>query len=239
MSSPIRGAGSGKISTGGASLHSAQQASNASTTALGEEVENRLFARVPPKLANPDAYADLLALLQWLEKRKRQIAILRGDKPEEYTLVLAEGGNAAIDADGVIFFGASLLRAYQDERAVLVGILAHEIGHRPKRWKEACYRQSESWTQAQIEQICRHEETRADLFAGMALAELGFPCHPLCEFLRRAGDGPRPHREYFPEAVRRDVIWGAWRRRMARMKARKRHFPKYHRGGTHADIGEY
>ena len=57
-----------------------------------------------------------------------------GDESEEYELHLADGTIGMIDGQGRFFLGAKFLMDYQDEEDVLVGVLAHEMGHRPKRW---------------------------------------------------------------------------------------------------------
>ena len=71
---------------------------------------------------------------------------------------------------------------YQEEEDVLVGVLAHEMGHRPKRWGEYM----EEPPVSRRASLRRHEETRADIFCAKALAELGLQVEPLVAFLKGA-----------------------------------------------------
>jgi len=89
-----------------------------------------------------------------------------------------------------------------------------------------------------MEYIACHEETRADIFAGKALAELGFDCEPLCEFLLVVA--AKPHREYLPAQDRAQVIRDAHAGRAYRAENRKKIFPGFDRmTAPKGDLGEY
>jgi hypothetical protein len=79
----------------------------------------------------------------------------------------------------------------------------------------------------QLYVMCKEEETKADYFAGRALAELGLPCQPLINFLMHVEEGPHP--EYFPARMRGDVIKEAHGQGAFRAKARKAMFPEMDR----------
>jgi hypothetical protein len=165
-----------------------------------------------------------------------KLARMAGDKEEDYLLALADGTIAMIDERGVIYVGAGFVAAFKRQLEVLIGAIAHEIGHRPKRWTE--YQSRRQLSVKEIEYICRHEETRADIFAGKALAELGMECEPLCQFLARVAD--KPHREYFPADVRAQVIRDAHAGRTYRVENRRKIFPGFDRmTRPKGDLGEF
>jgi hypothetical protein len=161
---------------------------------------------------------------------------MAGDADEDYSIVLADGTIAMIDAEGNIFVGAGFLASFGDVPEVLVGALAHEIGHRPKRWGDTKVKRQLS--REEIEYICRHEETRADIFAGKALAEMGLSPDPICDFLSAVEE--KPHPEYFPAAVRGEVIREAHAGRTYRADNRRKMFPGYDRmASPKGHLGEY
>jgi hypothetical protein len=194
---------------------------------VGEQVQQALFARPKPVLLDPAQFPMLAEQMRVLNKYKKKLAQLAGDDESEYTLHLADGTIAQIDEKGNIFVGAQFLAAAKDKPELLVGVLAHEIGHRPKRWKN--YRVRRELTKDDLEALCRHEETRADLFSGKALAEMDLSCDPLIEFLMRHGQGANPHPEYFPPEVRASVIRDAHTSRTYARESRKKLFPDYER----------
>ncbi len=203
---------------------------------VGQQVQQTLFGRARPPLLDPAEHPALADVLAMLRRYLGKLARLAGDKEEDYLLALADGTIAMIDASGIIYVGAGFVSAYRRRPEVLIGALAHEVGHRPKRWGE--YRTQRQLTAKEIQYICRHEETRADIFAGKALAELGFDCEPLCEFLARVAD--KPHPDYFPADVRAQVIRDAHAGRTYRVDNRKKIFPEFDRmTGAKGDLGEF
>ena len=162
-----------------------------------------------------------------LSPYKRKISNLMGDHEDEYDILLAEGGNAMIDGNGIIYLGEHFLAAHANNLSVLIGALAHEIGHRPKRWKNERYQMKRQLTLPEKQAICRFEETRADIFAGKALAELDLDPEALIEFLERAETHPHP--EYFPAKVRGEVIREAYSERRYRTEQRRKLFRRYDR----------
>src|SRR4051812_7845690 len=145
---------------------------------LGRQVQHELFGRKKPRELDPDD-VDCAALLARLHAYRKKIARIAGDEEDDYSLALADGTIAMIDATGKIFVGKQFLLTSTLE--LQVGVISHEIGHRPKRWDE--YRQAQPRTKDELHELCRTEETYADFFAGRALAELGFPADPVCDFL--------------------------------------------------------
>lgn len=192
---------------------------------VGQQVQQTLFGKAKPAVLDPAQHPELMAQLQQLNKFRKKLATMAGDREEDYSVALADGTIAMIDEQGVIYVGAKFLAAFGDTPEVVVGALAHEIGHRPKRWGQ--YRVRRQLNREEMEYICRHEETRADIFAGKALAELGMSCEPLVEFLQAIEE--KPHPEYFEAKVRAEVIREAHAGRTYRAEARRKLFPGFDR----------
>ncbi len=167
----------------------------------GEQVQNNLFGKKKPAVLDPDD-ADTATLMARLHAYRKKLARLVGDPEADYDLVLAEGTIAMIDDKGLIYVGKSFLMDNSENLDLQVGVLAHEIGHRPKRWAE--YYSQPPTSKEETEELCRLEETRADYFAGYALAQLGLRIEPMCAFLKSIEEEPHP--EYFPAVLRADTI---------------------------------
>jgi len=201
---------------------------------VGEQVQDSLFGRPKPQILDQDD-ADCAALMARLHTFRKRLARLVGDEPGEYDLLLAAGTIASIDKDGVVYIGRDFLLSHAQDFALQLGVLAHEIGHRPKRWAE--YKKEQPRTKEDVEQLCRLEETRADYFAGYALAQLKYSAEPLCAFLERIQQHPHP--EYFSAELRGRTIregYDAGRRRTQNLS---KFFPELQRMTSAAgDLGE-
>ena len=192
---------------------------------LGQQVQQELFGKKKPKEVPEDK--DTAAQMARLHAYKGKLARLAGDDENDYSLALAEGTIAMIDAKGKIYIGKSFLLENADHVDLLVGVMAHEIGHRPKRWAE--YRDAQPRTRAELAELCRTEETYADFFAGRALAELGMSPELICAFLMKLEDGHEdtsPHPEYFPAKLRADVIREGHSDGARKSETRKKMFPE-------------
>lgn len=206
----------------------AKQAEN-----LGQQVQDELFGKKKPKVVDSDD-ALLSAQLARLHAFRKKLARLVGDDEDDYQLVLAEGTIAMIDARGRIYVGKRFLQVFADQLEVQVGVLAHEIGHRPKRWAE--YRATAPRSREELERLCRTEETYADYFAGRALAELGLAVEPVCRFLVAVAEHPHP--EYFPAALRVDVIKEGFADGRRKSELRRKMFPELaRRVSARGDLG--
>ncbi len=201
---------------------------------VGEQVQSSLFGKKKPPILEVDD-AHLAAQMARLHGFRKRLARLCGDEEDDYDLTLAGGTIAMIDAQGLIYIGKAFLLAHADNLDVLVGVLAHEIGHRPKRWSE--YKQHAQLSREDMEKLCRTEETRADYFAGRALAELGLSADPLCAFLLEVQD--QPHPEYFAAPLRADVIREGFSDGHRQSRNRAKFFPEFARarGGGKFDLG--
>ncbi len=185
-----------------------------------DELQTILFGTVRPKVLDLANFPELAQAFRFLKKFKTKLAAFGGDRDDDYDLQLAEGANACVDRHGTIFIGEGLLK--HGEPALVVGVLAHEVGHRPKTWRK---HQKEALNRQALLQLAREEEAKADKAAGRALAELGISCEPLCTYLQRHGNFEKPPENYFPVEVRIEMIREAHAAQKARRTATKRLFP--------------
>ncbi len=200
---------------------------------VGDQVQNDLFGKPKPKVVLDDS-ADVAAQMARLHAYRKKLARLAGDEEDTYDLVLAEGTIAMIDAFGRIYVGKRFLLDHAENVALQVGVLAHEIGHRPHRWAE--YREERKLTNEDRLRLCRLEETRADYFAGRALAELALPCDPLCAFLLVVAQLPHP--EYFSAKMRAEVVREGYGDGARRSKQLRAMFPELARAtSAKGDLG--
>lgn|SRR3989338_593887 len=204
-------------------------------TSVSEQVEDSLFGKRRPPLLEEDEFPEAAQVLAQLDKYRKKIVRLIGDPETDYYLQLAAGTIAMIDAHGMIMVGIQFLMKFKDNMPVLVGAIAHEIGHRPKRWAE--YKEQKPLNIRELHELCRYEETRADLFAGRALAELGMSCEPMIQFLKDLEEGPHP--EYFPAKMRADMIREGFREQSSKAKTRKKFWPKLEKIAPKGHIGDF
>jgi hypothetical protein len=197
---------------------------------LHTQVERELFSRRMPAVVEDDDFAAVMGLLtSW----KNRLARLAKEPEESFRVRLCDGTMAMIDASGLIVFGRSFLRAHAGNVPLLVGVLAHEIGHRPRRWQ---HNKDTAASAAEVQRICRSEETQADWFAGAALAEFGLSAEPMCELLLSLGDGSGSH-QYFPANVRVDVVREAHEAHARKSRVRKEFFPSLDKHAARYQIG--
>ena len=203
------------------------QASGQSAQAaeVGQQVQKTLFGKPKPPVLDLAKFPHLAEQMKLLHRYRKKLATMAGDEEDDYDLCLADGTIAMIDEEGLIYVGAGFLEACKDNPEVLIGVLAHEIGHRPKRWRE--YDTRRQVTREEMQALCREEETRADIFAGKALAEMNLSCEPLADFLSEVQQ--KPHPEYFDAKTRGEVIRDAHAGRAYRSDNRKKLFPEFDR----------
>lgn len=205
---------------------------------VGQQVQTTLFGRAKPPVFDAAKFPELASVLSMLNRYRRKLAAFAGDHEDDYNIVLADGTIAMIGEDGTIYMGAGFLAAFANKPEVLVGALAHEIGHRPKQWGTKRFAVKREMTHNEMHDLCKHEETRADIFAGTALAELGMSCEPLVEFLLKLEKGPHP--DYFPAKVRGEVIREAHESRAYRASQQNKLFPRHRRmTSSKGHIGDF
>jgi hypothetical protein len=236
MSRRIEGGVSPQLNTNiSSSTSTAAQAQ--SIPSVREQMVDALFRRTKPRSLDEEAFPELAEVLAMLRRFARKLAVMAGDDEGDYRVTLVESGIAMVDEHGEIGFGAGFLASQRDRRELLIGVLAHEIGHRPKRWAE--YKVRRELDVEELQALCRHEETRADIFSGKGLAELSLSCDPLCNFLL-ATETATPHPEYHPADVRAEVIRDAHAGRAYRVENRRKLFPEFDRArSVKNNLGEY
>jgi hypothetical protein len=212
------------------------EVSRAQTTeSLQQQLEQELFSGRRPKPVDDDSQAaqERLALLgAWVKK----LARYAGDAEDDYRVRLARDTIAMIDAHGVIFVGVDFLDVHGEDTALLVGVLAHEVGHRPKRWAE--YKAERPRTKDELQALCRLEETRADHFAGRALGALGLDANSICCFLLALEDPTRSGQHtYFPTKLRVEVIKEGFDDARRQHALRRSMFPELARLSAKHDLG--
>lgn len=221
-----------RISTSSPHLHSQPQTAHASATKLPDAneplpLQTVLFGATLPKAVDPASYPQLAEQLRWLMKQKAKIATFVGDKDEEYAIVLSEGEAACIDQHNRIFLGVDLVARSLKEQGLLVGILAHEIGHRPKTWKRV--KHDHGMKRAQLAELAKMEEAKADRVAGRALAEMGLLPDELCQFLLAHGHFEKQPEAYFPVDMRVELIRDAHASQIQRSTSAQKLFPQFQR----------
>jgi hypothetical protein len=107
-------------------------------------------------------------------------------KRKNCVLVPAEGDNACVDDEDVVYVGVGLLKQYQNDEETLAGVLAHEWGHacamKPGRGEI----QKLNWDQ--IFELRRAHETLADETCGRLLLRMGYKTDGIIKFLMRGKD---------------------------------------------------
>jgi hypothetical protein len=185
--------------------------------ATGHPMTILLFGKRPPRLVDRRKHPKLKKALKKLEATVDQIAEIVGRASNAFSVELCEGENASINRDGQIAVGVGLLEEYQGNDAFLVGLLGHEVGHKPWTWPKG---DLSKLTKKQLDALYREEEAKADRFAGKVLAELGVSPDEICAFLLKheTFEGRKPS-DYYPADVRAAMIKEAFRRRTNMLKA--------------------
>ena len=187
------------------------------------ELQTVLFGSVLPKVIDERGYPQLAGQLAWVRRHKTKLAAFVGDQDADYDVALAEGMAACIDRNGMIYIGVSLLAMATPE--LMLGVLAHEVGHRPKTWRQ--YHREQPFARKELLQMARDEEAKADRVAGRAIAEFQTTPDDLCEFLRVHGNFEKPPENYYPVDVRIAMIREAYAAGQTRGDAAKKLFPKF------------
>jgi hypothetical protein len=167
-------------------------------------MEILLFGQTPPRRVDKRKHPKLAKAFLKLEQIADQVAELVGRNADHFPILPCEGYNACISALGQISFGIELLEQYEKDHDLLIGVLGHEIGHRPWTWQRI---NLQGLSRTALQKLRREEESKADSFAGWVLAELGGDPASLCRFLMEcAAFEPHPTSDYHPAEVRAELI---------------------------------
>ena len=170
-----------------------------------QSIDIVLFGKRPARLVDPRRFPHLKKAMRKLGMAKDQLADVLGVSENTFSVALAEGENASINRGGQIAFGLELLEKHERDDALLVAVMAHEIGHQPWKWPKG---DMSHLTKKAIDQISREEEARADRFCGKALADLAVSFDPICDFLLAHGKF-----ENYPAVERVEMIQAAFTKR--------------------------
>lgn len=202
---------------------------------IRDQVDDSLFGKRKPQILM-DEDPEIEALLARLDVYRRRLVRLAQDKEDDYALVLTEGPIVTIMRDGEIFVGRAFLVNWAASLDAQVGVLAHEIGHRPKRWAELQTR--EDLSRLEGEEMCRLEELRADTFTGYALSQFGLRYEPLFSYLEQV-QSIHPHQRYFSVGLRQVTIQEAFEAGLRQTTNMKKMFPEFARMTlSKYDLGE-
>ena len=227
------------VNTPSSTSTQAGQSSNATQVGrpLGEQVQRNLFGRPRPQILDEEASPELAAMLATLRSYRAKMDMLAGE-PVGGLLLLSQDTIAAIDEQATIYVGAHFITSYRDRLEVLVGVIAHEVGHRPRYWQGLRDKLAPGLTQADLDLICRQEEIRADVFAGRALARLGMAAQPLADFVVQVGSQPHPH--YLLGHERAQIMLEAHQGGSFRDGAARKLFPDFARATSARDfLGDF
>lgn len=176
-----------------------------------QSIEVVLFGKRAARLVDPRRFPHLKKAMRKLGAAKEQVAEILGVTDNTFALALAEGSNASINRDGRIAFGYELLEAHAGDDALVVAIIAHEIGHQPWLWPQG---DMSHLTKKALDFMSREEEAKADRFCGKALADLAVSPDAICDFLLAHGKFEKhPPADYYPAEQRVEMIQGSYAKR--------------------------
>lgn len=173
-----------------------------------------LFGKRPPRRLDTRRYPSLKRALRKLRHITGEVAELLGRDADDFPLSLCEGENAAISGEGELFVGVELLEEHERDSDLLLGILGHELGHRPWTWPASLPRMSKQ----KLDALYREEEAKADRFSGRVLAELGGDPSAICDFLLAHTFEAHKAADYYPPNVRVRMIREAHARRLRTLR---------------------
>lgn len=182
---------------------------------------------VAPTIVNPADYPHLEQLLSFYGVvsgifRKLKTLTKRNNKKDK--VVLAKNTVGAADNKGNIFLGVEFLEEYQNNSAVLAGVLAHEWGHLLSNTAKYGNLDNLSWDE--IFGIRKEEECAADAFCGRILPLMGYSVEPIIEFLMSKKDQHKDSHKYYSPEGRAEIIRQAAKATLERQKISKEMFKK-------------
>ncbi len=180
-----------------------QSSAGAPIQPASERPVPKSIGEVAPKIVDPAHYPQLAALLGqfgFISSIRRRLTSLSGKKGQ---IVLAENTVGAADNKGLVYLGVDFLQDFQNESAVIAGVLAHEWGHLVSNLVKYGHFEDLNWDE--LIEIRREEEGSADAFCGRTLPLLGYSVEPLIEFLLKDKDKLGSHKYYDPQ-LRAQII---------------------------------
>ncbi len=185
------------------------------------------IGEVPPTIVNPADYPHLEHLVSFYGVvfgifRKLKTLTKRNNKKDK--VVLAKNTVGAADNKGVIYLGVDFLEEYQNNPAVIAGVLAHEWGHLLSNIAKYGSLDNLSWDE--IFAIRKEEECGADAFCGRILPLMGYSVEPIIEFLMSKKDQHKESHKYYSPEGRAEIIRQAAQATLERQKLSREMFKK-------------
>lgn len=197
---------------------------NSSTSKSTEgKPQAKTLGEVPPVVEQLEKHPDLtvhFAHYGLLQRLRRKLKQLTG---QDAKIVLAKNTVAAADNQGVVYIGVDFLRDYQNNEALIAGVLAHEWGHLISNLQQLGSLDHLSWEE--VFQLRREEEASADAFCGRMLAMMDYSADPICNFLQEAKNGADSVK-YYAAPIRAAIIREAYQRHSGRKQMTRKLFPK-------------
>ncbi len=200
--------------------------SSGSTKTEGKAAPKTL-GETPPVIEREADHPDLLPLLAhygMLQKIRRKLKRFSGKDCKK--IVLARNTIGSVDDKGNLYLGVDFLRSYQNNEALLAGVMAHEWGHLISHLSHQSNLDHLNWEQ--IFELRREEEASADVFCGRMMAMMDYPVEPICHFLRKAEKNEKASTtlKYYAASIRVAMIEESHRRHFARKATTKKIFNK-------------
>ncbi len=183
-----------------------------------DPIAQKTVGEVPPQVVDPSQFPELASLLTQygvVSRIRRKLMLLSGKKGK---ILLAKNTIGAADNKGFVYLGVDFLQQYQNDPALLAGVMAHEWGHLVSNLIKHGPYADLSWDE--IFELRREEEASADAFCGRTMPLMGYSVEPLVAFLTEGKDKKENHK-YYSAHIRADII-----RRAAATTAGRQAFSK-------------
>lgn len=160
------------------------------------------LGEAPPVVLDLSQIGPLAALFGktgFITRLKRRLNYLKNKK---CIVVPAQGSNACVDDEDVVYLGVDFIQAHLKEPETIAGVMAHEWGHSCALKPQNESLQKLNWNQ--IFELRRAHETLADEISGRLLYMLGYKLEGLVRFLTR---GKETHNlKYHAPEIRAQVV---------------------------------
>lgn len=152
-------------------------------SSTGDANAAKSLGEAPPVVLDINTIGELATFFAPTGRLGRLRKKLNYLKKKNCVLVPAQGNNACVDDEDVVYVGVDLLRQYQNDEATLAGVLAHEWGHSCAMKPDREDIQKLNWDQ--IFELRRAHETLADETCGRLLFMMGYKTDGIIAFLAR------------------------------------------------------
>jgi len=180
------------------------------------------LGETPPRIVSLAEIGDLAELFAKggvISKLKRRLNKLKGKKCR---VTPAKGTIACVDSNDLVYLGVEFLQEFQNDEAILAGVMAHEWGHtcahRPVQ------QQLDVLNWDQIFALRREHETLADEISGRLMALMEYPPKKFIQFLKRKTGGTHNLKYHDPE-IRAKIVMNGFKQEKKKNKFANEMFP--------------